>query len=783
MFRMMTVLLVFFLSGALHPALHAQVRTASGVVSDAVSGGVLPGATVRITGSSKGTVTNARGEFQIPLSGAAPVIISYVGYRSDTLTPGDSFAPTFHVRLQPIAIQLPGVTVTDEDPAYEIIRRAIDEKRRWMQRLQTFEGKAFSRSTLRTDSSIALLTEAYSTLYWSRRDTLHEVITQTRKTGNLQHGFPPSVVGSIINFNDDEIRQFGFRFVGPTAPAAFDHYEYKLLRTRVQDDFEVYDIQLIPRSRSTPLFSGRISIAERSYAVMEVDVRPNEALVLPFILINAIHYVQHFRLYESQYWLPTDYGTTGSFSISLAGITFPAIGMEKDVVIYDYTINPVIPDSIHAMKAVSFDSSSTRFDSTFWRQTNVLPLTGEQETAYRTLDSTQTLEEKFKPKGAVAALLSATSGSLLSVPDIHFNRVEGLFIGADKTFSTLIDNVDLRARLGYGLSDMVWKYGGGATVRFGATMRDSSSIGFANATVRTRQFSVGGDVYRRLNMLPEDAPFGTFDNSIAALVSKIDYYDYYQAEGWNIDVTCQPVAMLVSRLGYFSEQDRSVTQHTDFAFFYTSQHYRDQPAIDDGRLCAVTLSFSYGNRLIWNMQSHGMMMDAAIEYSDSDLLKSDFSYTRFKFSSLTKIMTMGSDLLYPQCLSIIASGGASRGVLPEQRLFSLIAGMGGYGQVGALRGIDSREFYGDWFFSVTAEHNFRRSLFLYLGIAPLYKTNWEFIVSGSIARTPNSDGMYAEAGFGINNMFDLLRVDLTYRLASPRGIIFSLSLADLLSGL
>ena len=84
---------------------------------------------------------------------------------------------------------------------------------------------------------------------------------------------------------------------------------------------------------------------------------------------------------------------------------------------------------------------------------------------------------------------------------------------------------------------------------------------------------------------------------------------------------------------------------------------------------------------------------------------------------------------------------------------------------------------------MTAEHNFRRSLFLYLGIAPLYKTNWEFIVSGSIARTPNSNGMYAEAGFGINNMFDLLRVDLTYRLASPRVIIFSLSLADLLSGL
>jgi hypothetical protein len=187
--------------------------------------------------------------------------------------------------------------------------------------------------------------------------------------------------------------------------------------------------------------------------------------------------------------------------------------------------------------------------------------------------------------------------------------------------------------------------------------------------------------------------------------------------------------------------------------------------------------------MLWNMLPQGVMLSAAIEHSDNALLKSDFTYTRYKLASHSKLVTMGSDLLFPQTLSVIASGGFSHGTLPYQRQFDIIAGLGGFGQIGAIRGVNSREFYGDWFYSMIVEHNFRRAPFLWLGISPLYRTNWEFILTGTIASTRNSSGIYSEAGFGINNIFDLLRVDLTYRLVAPRAIIISLSLADIISGL
>jgi hypothetical protein len=774
---------VMFLLSSVGPMLYSQSPTISGVVSDAQSGDVLPAATVRVEGSSKGTVTNARGEFQLPSPGStALIIISYVGYTSDTLRLDAASHPPFRVRLKPVPIQLPGVTVTDEDPAYEIIRRAIESKRRWMARLTTFEGKAFTRVSLLSDSSIACITDAYSTLYWSRTDTLREVITQTRKTGNLPAGFKASNVGPVINFNDDDIRQLGFRFVGPTAPDAFDHYEYKLLRTRVQDDFEVYDIQLIPRSRSTPLFAGRISIAERSYAVMEVDVHPNEAFVIPFIRVNGLRYIQHFRLYESQFWLPVDYRTEGSVSISLAGFTLPSIGMEKDVVIYDYAINPVFADTIHAMKTLTYDSSSTRFDSTFWVRTNVLPLTAEQDTAYKKLDSTQSLEEKFKPKGAAASFLSATSNSLFSLVDLHFNRVEGAYLGANKTFQGIIDGLDVRANLGYGTADKVWKYGAGATMHFGSNLRSFASVGMSNASISSRQFSISADVYRSLNTLPEEQPYSAFDNSIAALFSKLDFYDYYRVEGWKTAFTYQPAPLVGTGFEYRSEENRSVKQETDYSFFARQSRYRVQPSINDGQLRAVTVSLSYGNKVLLNILPHGFEMNAAVERSEKDILKSDFSYTRYSASAHGKIMTSDDDVLFPQSLSIFTSGGFSQGTLPVQRTFDLVGGMGVYGQLGGHRGVETREFYGDWYYSVHVEHNFRRTPFLWLGITPLYRTNWEFIITGGIARTPNMNGIYSEAGFGITNIFDLLRVDLTYRFAAPRGVIMTLSLSDFISG-
>jgi TonB-dependent SusC/RagA subfamily outer membrane receptor len=58
----------------------AQQRTISGTVSDA-TGQPLPGVTVRVTGTSLGTVTDATGKFALPVPSADSLLtFSYIGY-------------------------------------------------------------------------------------------------------------------------------------------------------------------------------------------------------------------------------------------------------------------------------------------------------------------------------------------------------------------------------------------------------------------------------------------------------------------------------------------------------------------------------------------------------------------------------------------------------------------------------------------------------------------------------------------------------------------------------
>jgi len=61
----------------------AQQQTVSGVVADAADGSLIPGATVKLKGTSKAVVTNVNGAFTITLNGGSGTLtFSFVGYTS-----------------------------------------------------------------------------------------------------------------------------------------------------------------------------------------------------------------------------------------------------------------------------------------------------------------------------------------------------------------------------------------------------------------------------------------------------------------------------------------------------------------------------------------------------------------------------------------------------------------------------------------------------------------------------------------------------------------------------
>ncbi len=766
--------------------------TIRGKVIDASNNDPLPSAIIKITGTQQGTITNANGEFRYTLlDSGAVLVVSYVGYRSDTIVAATAGNRSLLIQLQPSAIQMAEVVIMGEDPAYEIIRMAIESKKKWMQRLTSYEGKAFNRLVIRAQDSIAAITEAYSTLYWRSDDSLREVITQQKQTGNLPKSMSPSRVQNVINLNDDTIAMDGFRFIGPTSPDAFNYYDYKLLFTRKMDNFEVYMIQVIPKSRISPLFKGTIAIAERSYAVIEADLEPNEAYVQPFVNFSKLHYIESFRLFDNAFWLPTHFRLELGLEISLMGIKIPPIGIDRDVVIYEYPVNPKLPDSLRSLSGMSVDSSAKKIDSTFWKTHDVLPMTAEQDSAYQKLDSTQTLEKQFAPSGVAINLLTSFSTGVLSYLDLAFNRVEAWHIGVSKTIDMLVNGVGVRGGAAYGSADHRWKWHAGATWQFGSTIGHSLRLGTALIKLSERKWSLSFDAYDQVDEFPLMLMKDRFFNSLSALLAHTDVYDYYSRRGVSASLAYLPASSWRIMLSGLSEREKSLAKNTEYSFFNRSDTYRDNPSIIEGRMSTLTLGATYATTVMPGIAKNAFSASASAEYSDPSLY-SDYSFTQFNMKLGGKISTMNYNLMFPPSLTVVLNAGTTAGHLPPQRYFSLASNVLFIGEHGTLRGVGGCEFYGDRYMVCSAEYNFRRAPFVLTGIKWLYESKLELILIAAAARTWFSDRVlqvprftvydtgdwYYEAGIGLSNILDIFRVDLTYRFMQPREVVFTLLFSD-----
>lgn len=727
----------------------------SGNVSDSESFQALPAVNIRIEGTSKGTMTNTAGFFQLTLpTGEYKLIFSHVGYKTDSVRINLNSDSIKNISLVAVQVQMPEMIVTAEDPAIEIIRKAISNKRRWMDKLTSYKFEAFTRATLYSDTTVAGISESYTDGYWQRGDTLREVVKQKRQTENVAFSANFAAVRQITNFNEDEVRLVGYTFVGPTAPSALDNYDYKLLRIFERGNYDIYEIQMKPKSRVKPLFEGIIHIADYTYAVMGLDVRPNDAFNIPFVDDLKLLYSQQFSLYDDEFWMPTNIRIHGGFKIGFAGSKFPKFTFEQTSVLYDYNINSAIPDTIFKKPRLTVDSSAVVYDSTFWKQNEVFPLTMDEQAAYDSLDSTISFAVHYKPSGIAITLGSDTSGFLnyLQYIDARFNRVEGFYFGGKYQVDSVTQSTAVIGTAGYGFSDNIFKMN-----FLGTKFLDEK-----------RSYGVGFEVYRKLDNSPDGNFYHPLLNSLTSLIGRNDYRDYFLASGWRLFSVLKPINNLKCEIGFNSEWHKSLFVKSDFSFISLGNDFRNNPQIKDGKIRSFTFKSRIGQEPVFLNLIPINAVEIAIEHSTPNVLKSDFDFTSYSFSATYNFRTFLQSHLFSPVMRLALSAGSSFGKLPPQKLFTLDSRLSGIAPFGVLKTAGVKEFVGDKFISLNVEHNFRSIPFLALGIPFFYKRHTELILHGSVAqgwfnKTSITNGWYYEAGIGIGKILDVIRLDMTYK--------------------
>jgi hypothetical protein len=768
-------IIILFLSFISYVASAQQNRSAlTGFVSDNETKQPLLGASIRLLESSQGTTTNLEGAYRILLApGSHQIAFSYIGFCSDTLdVQVDSIAVQRDVFLQPTTVNMPEVVVigNKQDPAEEIILEAIARKHQILSQLQSYRFDAYTKTEARIknpkkekpDTIIAALFETQTSCSWKAPDLYKEVITARRQSANFMPEQNMFTVDKIPNLNDDIIALDRYSVIGPTAENALEYYTYKMVDTLAMDNYRVFRIRVTPKNNLKPLFDGIISIADKSYMVMQVDVRGNEILDLSPMI--DVHLQQQFALFENKFWLPVE--SKLKFRIEISFPMVPEMNIEQYSLMHNYEINTELDGSLFDNFQIAVLPTADRVDTSYWQNVNMLPLTNEETAAYQQLDSLVTHAGFFSH--AIMALANFSLPwkelKLTSFSDFfHFNRVEGAYLGAGLTTNELLPQSTITLRTGYAFAEKRGKY----------------AVDIERYLSDRKIYSVGAGVYRKTSFREGEEFLSRGDITLLALLEKDDPVDYFEVTGWSLYSHVRPCASSSVEIRFLDEQHSSLTKTTDFSILYGSDKFRSNQPVIGGKLRSGSISFTYDTRKFlmsgmfddYDRSQNSIWCTLKVEYSDKNILHGDFDFTCYSGSLNFYALTTSSGALRGNLRL-----GYAFGHVPPQRIFDLFGSTSDITPTGSLRTISIKEFAGDRLASLVLEHNFGSLPFRALGIS--FMKNMDLILftgsawsdlsieSRAIQPVPlqTCTKVINEIGFGLGRLFTLLRLDFAWRL-------------------
>jgi hypothetical protein len=251
------------------------------------------------------------------------------------------------------ALTLPVVNVykSNEDPAYPIMRRAIDAAPYNRAPFSEYEANVYSKTTLKIDKIPRLL--KYASKYSDELKKMREgdVYTQEQlmritsskeklkcvvvsRKSSFPKEFDFDMSSDFISINPYQTGEI----ISPLTPQGFSTYKFRLqdILTRA-DGRTVYRIELIPRVKNPLAFSGTLDILDSLWNVVAFDFNG----AVDFQMVNAKYNIkQNYSETVPQIWMPDKAFIT--VNASMIGIK-ATMKMTAGTDITKYTRNTGIP--------------------------------------------------------------------------------------------------------------------------------------------------------------------------------------------------------------------------------------------------------------------------------------------------------------------------------------------------------------------------------------------------------------------------------------------------------
>ncbi|MFN0274205.1 MAG: DUF5686 and carboxypeptidase regulatory-like domain-containing protein [Chitinophagales bacterium] len=404
-----------------------------GTVKD-IFGTPLPYANIYIKGTSTGCATNENGFYSFQVEkGNYLVVFQYIGYKKkeiEVLVKEERVE--LNVQLEEETTLLDDVIIEDgEDPAYRIMREVIARREKHLLEIQSFSCDVYMKglqeitfvpeifktpeveSVFDLDSNgtgVVYLSESSSLYFFQYPGKIKEVMYASKRSGDNTQFSWNDARGMQFNIYENDLNWQGLserNFVSPIANNAMFFYEYELLGSITENNQVLYKIKVSPKRKTDPVFSGELYIVSNDYRIYSHQLSITKE--------NGIEFIDTFSV--KQQYVPVEnrwavISTQYTFKYNVFGIR----GKGYAHAFYkDYIFDPVFEQNFFNAEIARIEEKANEKDSIYWDSIRPVPLTETEVFDYRLKDSIYALKNTDAYKDSLDRVLNKLKpGNLLT---------------------------------------------------------------------------------------------------------------------------------------------------------------------------------------------------------------------------------------------------------------------------------------------------------------------------------------------------------------------------------
>ncbi len=803
----------------------AQNREVSGKIIDAKTGDPVPFANVVVQGTTSGATTDFQGFYRLTIDGAADSLVaSYIGYQTRTKALTQSAGQTINFQLIESVETLEEVVfVAKENPAWAIMREVVAHKEKnGKKQLSAYEYESYTKIEIALDNlsdrfrnrkivqkvkevidsvdQIAgedgqailpvFISESLSDFYFRNDPKLEkERIKKTKITGvGVQDGTLISqFIGSSFqeyNFYQNWLNIWDKEFVSPIADGWKGYYEVYLMDSLYLGPHFCYRLEIVPKRAGDLAFNGTIWITKEEYALKQVDLWIDKNTNLNFI--EKLKLQQELEPTDAGPWMPvqsrilTDFQLLGEFGLGnkSAGVLAKFYTSNQEI-----KVNQPRETRFYDL-SLDLAEDATMQDEQFWEQNRHVPLTTTEVNVMNMIDTLK----QIKPVKRLSDIMTFLGTGYVDVGKFEIgpypllyarNNIEGnRFRIGGRTTMDLIRNFEVHGFLAYGQKDEKFKYGVG--LNYILARKPWTEVGVYSTRDIQQVGLTFDDIFSNVNTFAFEAYF-----------RNIDHEQPYYLREQRLQFGRELVKGLNQKITLRNRKYSPINIDSTFNYAYRLQpELMDSPLAQNFSVTEVILETRYGRDELWvqndnNRFSLGPERAPVITLRYTlgldGVLGSDFAYhkaavnvyKKFKmgFLGVSKVSVTGEKIFGEVPLPLL------KGHIGNESPFFISL---------AYNTMGFSEFVSDRYVSLNYQHQFEGFL---LNRIPLFKKlKWRAVgtanvlwggisednlalhASEGINGLPNApinaldNTPYVEVGYGIENIFKVLRVDAFHRL-------------------